>query len=186
MALDIFLERGFEQTTIEAVAAAVGMTKRTIYTKHADKAALFKAAVRRAIVRNIVPQDRLKTLDTGELESTLIAFARMRVANVGTAAGLRLQRILNTESYRFPEIFKWSYEEGAGSAIAYLADLLRRYDNAGAVCLDRPEMAANVFMSMVVSGPVRLIVSGNPPSQHEIDERIEFAVRLFLDGARPR
>ena len=84
------------------------------------------------------------------------------------------------------ENFKWSYENDAASAVVFLADLLRRYDTAGAVCIDRPEMAARVFMSMVVSGPVRPIVSGNPPSQREIDERIDFAVRLFLDGTRPR
>jgi TetR/AcrR family transcriptional repressor of mexJK operon len=29
-ALDMFLDRGYEQTTIEAIAAAVSMTKRTI------------------------------------------------------------------------------------------------------------------------------------------------------------
>ena len=47
-------------------------------------------------------------------------------------------------------------------------------------------MAANVFMSMVVGGPVRIMVSGNPLSQQKIDERVTFAVRLFLDGVRTR
>jgi TetR/AcrR family transcriptional regulator, mexJK operon transcriptional repressor len=39
---------------------------------------------------------------------------------------------------------------------------------------------------MVVSGPVRVIVAGLPLSDREIDERIAFAVKLFLNGARPR
>ena len=108
----------------------------------------------------------------------------MRVGQVMTPAGLTLQRIINTESCRFPQIFNMSYEQGAGPVIAFLAVLLRRHDNAGAVCVDRPEMAANVFMSMVVSGPVRILVSRNPLSQTEIDERMTFAVRLFFDGVR--
>lgn len=185
-ALDMFLEKGFVQTTMEGVAAAVGMTKRTIYARYVDKAALFKATVQRAIERTIVSADTLNALDSGDLEETLTAFARMRVAQVMTPAGLRLQRIINTESYRFPEIFTMSYEQGAGPVIGFLTDLLRRYDSAGAVCVARPDMAANVFMSMVVGGPVRLIVSGNPLSQEEINERIAFSVRLFLDGTRPR
>jgi TetR/AcrR family transcriptional regulator, mexJK operon transcriptional repressor len=41
-------------------------------------------------------------------------------------------------------------------------------------------------MSMVVSGPVRIIVAGGAVSDTEIDERIAYAVRLFLNGARPR
>ncbi len=186
VALDLFLARGFEQTTVEAVAAAVSMTKRTVYARYEDKAALFKAAVRRAILRTQTSPEALAALDTGELESTLVAFAQWRVAHVTKPAGLRLQRILATESYRFPEIFTWSYEDGAGPALAFLTDLLRRHDSAGAVCIDRPELAANVFMSMVIGGPVRIIVSGNSLSQSEIDERIGYAVALFLNGVRPR
>ena len=185
-ALDMFLDRGFVQTTMEGVAAAVGMTKRTVYARYPDKAALFLATVQRAIEQLIVPTDTLRNLDSDTLEHTLTAVAKMRVAQVATPQGLKLQRIINSESYRFPEIFTSSYEQGAGPVIAFLADLLRRHDSAGAVCVAQPEMAATVFMSMVVSGPVRIIVSGNPLSQHEIDDRITFAVGLFLDGVRAR
>lgn len=171
---------------MEGVAAATGMTKRTVYARYADKAALFIATVQRAIERLIVADATLAALETDDLEATLTAVARMRVKQVMTPEGLKLQRIINTQSYRFPQIFMMSYEQGAGPVIAFLADLLRRHDNAGAVCLDQPEMAANIFMSMVVSGPVRIIVSGNPLSQQEIDARIDFSVRLFLNGVRPR
>ena len=185
-ALDIFLNKGFEATTMEGVAAAVGMTKRTVYARYPDKAALFIATVQRAIERLIVSDATLAALETDDLEATLTAVARMRFAQVMTPEGLKLQRIINTQSYRFPQIFMMSYEQGAGPVIAFIADLLRRHDNAGAVCVDQPEMAANIFMSMVVSGPVRIIVSGNPLSQQEIDARIDFSVRLFLNGVRPR
>lgn len=185
-ALDMFLDRGFEQTTMEGLAAAVGMTKRTVYALYEDKSALFIATVQRAIERMIVANTVLRELDTGDLEETLTAVAQMRVAQVMTPAGLKLQRIINTESYRFPEIFTMSYEQGAGTVIAFLADILRHHNSAGAVCVERPDMAANVFMSMVVGGPVRMIVSGNPLNQQEIDDRIRFSIRLFLDGVRPR
>jgi TetR/AcrR family transcriptional regulator, mexJK operon transcriptional repressor len=186
VALELFLDQGYAQTTVEAVAAAVGMTKRTVYARHPDKAALFLAAVRRAIERTQAAPEALAALDTGELESTLIAFARWRVGHVARPEGLRLQRVLATESYRFPEIFTWSFEDGVGPALQFLTAVLEHHTTAGTVCLDRPTMAANTFMSMVVGGPVRIIVSGNPLSQAEIDERISYAVRLFLDGARPR
>lgn len=186
VALDLFLANGFERTTVEAVAAAVNMTKRTVYARYEDKAALFKAAVRRAIERTQTSPEALAALDKGELEPTLVTFAQWRVAHVTNPQGLRLQRILATESYRFPEIFTWSYEDGAGPALAFLVDLLRRHTLAGAVSIDRPEMAANVFMSMVVGGPVRFLVSGNKLSQSDIGERIAYAVALFLNGVLPR
>ncbi len=175
-ALDMFLERGFEQSTMEAIAASVGMTKRTVYARYPDKKALFLATVRRAIERNVVSDASLRALEKGDLGEILAAFARMRVAHVTSPHGLRLQRILNTESYRFPEIFTQSFEVGGGPAIMFLTDLLSRHRVA------RPDMAALAFMSMVISGPVRIIVSGNALSQDEIDDRIGFAVQIFLHG----
>jgi AcrR family transcriptional regulator len=170
----------------EAVAASVGMTKRTVYARYPDKAALFHATVQRAIERSIVPRETLDAIDDGDLEVALVAVARLRVGNVMTPEGLRLQRIINTESYRFPAIFSMAYDQATKPVIDYLAALLRRHDAAGTSRLDRPDMAANVFMSMAVSGPVRIIVSGNALDPRDIEDRIDFAVRLFLDGLRPR
>ena len=68
----------------------------------------------------------------------------------------------------------------------FLAKLLERETRAGRLAIAEPVLAANVFMSMVVGGPVRIIVSGNFLPPKEIDRRIRFAVRLFLDGARRR
>ncbi|MGH3248411.1 MAG: TetR family transcriptional regulator, partial [Trebonia sp.] len=56
-ALDLFLEHGFELTTIEMVATRVSMTRRTVYARYAEKSALFRTAVQRAIERQIVPPD---------------------------------------------------------------------------------------------------------------------------------
>ncbi len=186
VALDHFLDKGYEAATIEAIAGAVGMTKRTVYGLYADKAALFRAAVHRAIEHYSISQERIEATDCGNLEQTLHNIARLRIDLVASAQGMKLQRIINTESYRFPEIFNEVYELGALPTIRFLAQLLGRESAAGRLAIAEPAKAANVFMSMVVSGPVRIIVSGNVLSKAEIDERIAFAVQLFLNGARPR
>jgi TetR/AcrR family transcriptional repressor of mexJK operon len=185
-ALDHFLDKGFEQATIEAIASAAGMTKRTVYARYTDKAALFHAAVSRAIKRLSIPEERILATDSGDLEQTLRNIARLRIDLISTLQGLKLQRIINTESYRFPDIFNEVYEFGALPTIKFLARLLKRETAAGTLAISDPAMAANVFMSMAVSGPVRVIVSGNRLSQAEIDERVAYAVSLFLNGARPR
>ena len=185
-ALDLFLDKGFEQATIEAIAASVGMTKRTVYALYADKAALFKAAVQRSIERQIVPDATLQALDTGDIEATLAAVARLRIAHVMTPAGMKQQRIINTESYRFPEIFTMAYEQSTRPVIQFLAGLLRRETAAGRMAVADPERTANVFMSMVVSGPVRMLVSGNRLTRREIEDRLQFAIGLFLNGVRVR
>lgn len=185
-ALDHFLDKGFEQATIEAIAADVGMTKRTVYNRYADKASLFRAAVHRAIERFTVPEERIRATDCGDLTQTLINIAMLRIDLIASPEGLKLQRIINTESYRFPEIFTESYELGALPTIRFLAALLARETEAGRLAIDDPLMAANVFMSMVVSGPVRFILAASPLPRTLLDKRVAYGVRLFLDGARPR
>ena len=185
-ALDHFLEKGFEQATIEAIAQAVGMTKRTVYAKFADKEALFRAAVNLAVERYWVSPERIAATDCGNIERTLTNIARLRIDEVRTANGLRLQRIIATESYRFPDLYMLAYERGALPAIRFLAQVLARETAAGRLAVAEPEKAANLFMAMVVTGPVRVIVAGQDLPEAEIDERLRYAVDLFLNGARPR
>src|SRR5579863_6357200 len=78
-ALDLFLEHGFELTTIEMIAARISMTKRTVYARYADKASLFRGAVQRAVERQIVPRHVLEGFDKGDLTETLASIARLRI-----------------------------------------------------------------------------------------------------------
>ena len=185
-ALDQFLEDGFERATIEAIASSVGMTKRTVYARHDGKAALFLAAIGRAIERIELPEERLRAALEPDLEATLLTIARLRVAAVTTPAGLRLQRIINMESYRFPEIFTEYYERSARPVVEFVAEIFTQRVREGELELDDPALAANLFMSMVLGGPVRSFMSAVPLPANEMERRLRSAIRLFLDGARRR
>ncbi len=183
-ALEMFLEKGFELTTIDAIALSMRMTKRTIYSRYKDKRALFKAAVQRAVDQWIVPIEVLKAADTDDLKTTLFEIARIRVTNNLSPAGLRLQRIINAESFRFPEILK-SYEDGALLAIAFLAALFRRHEGKELARLDDPEFDAMMFLNMIAASS-RMVVLGKPPDKAAIKKRTRKCVELFLDGLRAR
>ena len=186
VALDIFLERGFEQTTMEEIATHVGMSKRTVYARYDDKGALFKAAVRRAIERYTVPREAVEAVATSDLEETLAAIARQRIANLAKPVATKLQRILSAQSYRFPELFNDAFEEGTGPTVSFLSDLFARYTAAGEIDVTEPRRAATAFLSLVVGGPARVIVSGNRLDRREMETHIRFAVDLFLRGVGRR
>jgi AcrR family transcriptional regulator len=186
VALDIFLERGFEPATMEEIAIQVGMSKRTVYARYEDKAALFKAAVRRAIERFTVPREAVEAVATDDLEETLAAIARLRIANLATPVATKLQRILSAQSYRFPELFNAAFEQGTGPTISFLSDLFVRYSKRREINVTEPQHAATAFLSLVVGGPARVIVSGNKLEATQIEKHIRFAVGLFLNGVRRR
>ena len=185
-ALDIFLERGFEQTTMEEIATDVGMSKRTVYARYEDKGALFKAAVKRAVERFTVPREALEAVATDDLEETLAAIARLRIANIARPVAIKLQRILTAQSYRFPELFNAAFEEGTGPTVSFLSDLFVRYNEQGKINVTQPHRAATAFLSVVVGGPARIIVSGNKLDEAELEKHIRFAVDLFMMGVSRR
>lgn len=186
VALDIFLERGFDQATVDDIVNTVGMSKRTVYARYKDKAALFQAAVRRAIEHYTLSRSALEAVVDDDLETTLTRIAHLRIANVATPIATKLQRILTTESYRFPELINAAFKEGAGPAIDVLCDVFARHTAHGEIAVDEPAHAATAFLSLVVGGPARMIVTGNQLSEKEMSARVRFAVGLFLNGVRVR
>lgn len=185
-ALEVFLANGFERSTIEAIAAAASMAKRTIYGQYPDKDALFEASVQRAVDRWIVPIEALHAVETDDLEETLVAIARMRLESYTSPAGVALQRILNAEGYRFPELYRLAYDQGSMPALLFISDVLHRHSAAGSIAVDDPVLVGTAFLSMVVGGPATGAMWGVTLEPDVLDTRIRSCVRLFLDGVRPR
>ena len=171
---------------MDAIAASTGMAKRTIYGLYPDKAALFRAAVQRAVDRWIVPIEVLYAVETDDLEETLIAIAKMRLESFTSPAGVALQRVLNAEGYRFPDLFRLAYEQGTRPALKFIADVLARHAATGSIEIDDAELLGTAFLSMVVGGPATGAMWGYVLDPGVLHERMRVFVRLFLDGVRPR
>src|SRR5215471_6007964 len=66
-ALALFLERGYEGTTLEAIARAAGTTKASLYARFADKETLFVSVVGWAIGRRDWPMPEPPPPDLDDL-----------------------------------------------------------------------------------------------------------------------
>jgi TetR/AcrR family transcriptional repressor of mexJK operon len=182
-ALDVFLENGFERTSIDAICAAAGMAKRTVYARYGDKETLFRAALTRAIDDWIVPFERLAACETEDLERTLVEIAQILLTNVLSPAGLRLLRLSNAVSVRMPEISAANTRMGTEPTLAYLADLFRRRLLPADAPNTESEQAALAFLHLVVGGPAGSVVWGAVLDDDAISRHTRYSVRLFLYGA---
>jgi TetR/AcrR family transcriptional regulator, mexJK operon transcriptional repressor len=181
-ALDLFLEQGFERTSIDAITASAGMAKRTVYARYGDKETLFKAALKRAIEEWIVPVDRLREAETADFGETLAAIGDILVANLLTPAGLRLLRLTNAVSGQMPEIGAFNVKLGTEPTLAYLADLFRRYLGEEAMAGQRAHLAASAFLNLVVGGPANAAAWGVEADPEEVRTYTRFSVGLMLHG----
>ena len=181
-ALDLFLEKGFEGTTIEAITAAVGMAKRTVYARYGDKETLFRTALQRAIDEWIVPIDELRAAETDDIEQTLHAIGRILVANILSREGLRLMRITNAVSSHMPEIGEYAVRSGTGPTTAFLTELLTRRLPGRFRDPKEASGMAYAFLHLVAGGPANIMAWGVALSAEEIERQTVIGVNLFLHG----
>jgi TetR/AcrR family transcriptional regulator, mexJK operon transcriptional repressor len=182
-AVDLFLQRGFDGTSMDAIAEKARVSKRTLYARHADKAALFNTAMFDLLGRTLIPVETIQ-YEPNDLDSVLHAIARDMVTGVIRPDFLAVYRLVVFEAQRRPEFGRWINEARRRPAVQTIAAILQRHRDE----LRKPdfELAAEQFMSLTVDLALRLGTFGIEPTPEEIEKRLGAAVDLFLNGARRR
>jgi TetR/AcrR family transcriptional regulator, mexJK operon transcriptional repressor len=182
-AADLFLAEGYGSTSIEAVAARAGVSKRTFYDRFDDKAMLFAAVVHR-IIEQARPPPEVPLVVGETLPEMLRHVARLILLAALTPQALALHRLIHAEAVRFPELVRAVASGGGTSdAIALISDLLaRKLPNSNLSGEDRA-FAAQELIYMVVSLPQRRALGfGTPMTPDELASWADKVVRLFLHG----
>lgn len=185
IAAAMFMERGFDATTIDAVAEAASVGKATVYARYRDKAELFAAVLRRQIDRWF-PRDEPAVPTDARLDDVLLDIARRMLATALTPEAVAISRIIMSQAVRFPDLARLVHTEGSQRKVASLSELLRVYAAKGEIAVEDPEMAAELFTSLVIGRQTRLAILGIEVDRAHLDRRLRAAVALFLDGIRPR
>ena len=111
VATELFLTEGYGSTSIEAVAARAGISKRTFYHRFHDKAALFAAVVHR-IIEQIRPPPGVPLLEGATLQEILRRLAGLILRAALSPQAIALHRLVTAESARFPNLIRAVYDEG--------------------------------------------------------------------------
>jgi TetR/AcrR family transcriptional regulator, mexJK operon transcriptional repressor len=184
-ATELFLAEGYGSTTIEAVAARAGISKRTFYDRFEDKAVLFAAVVHR-IIEHIRPPPNVPLLVGATLPDVLRRLAGMILRAALDPQAIALHRLVSAESMRFPELVRAVASDGSThEATTLIADLLARELRPSKLSAEMRAFAATQFIFMVVSLPQRRAMGfGAPMTSAELDAWADKVVGLFLDGCR--
>ncbi|MGH3244640.1 MAG: TetR/AcrR family transcriptional regulator [Trebonia sp.] len=116
-ALGVFLRSGYGGSTVDELAAAAQVTKRTLYAYYGDKAGLFAAMVRDLAAA--------VSLDAASDHDTLETLAARIVSRVHSDELVGLHQLVIAESARFPELALILHTNGDARHIARLAGHLR-------------------------------------------------------------
>jgi AcrR family transcriptional regulator len=213
-ATERFLADGYRATSIEAVAKAARISKRTFYHRFAGKPELFEAVVRRLIDGWRTPFDRTIAAGSaasfgsgpsvsgspsaaalpgipasalaGPLEQRLVAIAHVIVAAALSPDAIALHRLMVSEAPVFPELARVVNQQGHGLGVQLIAGLLAAEAAAGRLVVADPALAAEQFLHLVIGAPQRRALGLDTPlDARGLDRWVRATVALFLEGTAP-
>lgn len=182
-----FLARGFVGASIDAIAAAAGVAKLTVYSHFESKERLFQAIVRARCDAYNAP-DGFEAKLSEPLDRVLGEIGRNFLSLLLADEALRLNRVMVAESVRQPRMAELFYAAGPERLVAHLADHLRKRAQRGDLELDDPREAAEQFLSLV-KGRIqyRALLNLRPrTSRPQAGSQVDAAVRMFLRAYAPR
>jgi TetR/AcrR family transcriptional regulator, mexJK operon transcriptional repressor len=181
----LFLEKGWEATSIDEISRRSGVAKRFIYARYPDKAALFIGAVER-FRSSLMGEIQAFGPLPDEVEEGLYGFARRLLDIALWPDSVALHRLFIAAATHFPDLAKAFVERGRSHGLDEIKSVLAHYAARGAIKLGDPQLAAEQFFILVVGIPQRLalLVGRDPPAEEE--RRLRSGIALFLDGCRAR
>ena len=183
-AADMFFERGYAATSVDAILAKVGGSKRSIYAEFGNKEGLFTALVSHPARYAL---SALEEQDAGygkDIEQHLLIFGRRLMDIYFSPALLGIFRAIMAEGARFPELTRSFYEQGPAHAAIRLSEVLNAAASRNEIAVDDGIMAASHFIGMLRDNLHLSVVLGlRPvPSEAETEKHVVSAVQIFLRG----
>ena len=169
-ALGVFLECGYGASTVDELAAAAQVTKRTLYAYYGDKAGLFAAMVRDLAAA--------VSLDAASDRDTLETLSARIVSRVHSDELVSLHQLVIGESTRFPELAVILHTSGDARHIARLAGHLRAERGLGTAPLAEP------LFSLLLGEKHRRRLLGIDPAPTPAQAAAHAAAALALLGLR--
>jgi AcrR family transcriptional regulator len=167
---ELLTEVGYDQVSVDEIAARAGVHKTTVYRRWSTKPVLIADAVR------VHSDENVPIPDTGTLSGDLQALARSVVANIGSEGGARRSRSIAASAATSHEL-----AEGMHSLWA------ERLASTGLVverAIDRGELPPHSDPNLIIEtliGPlwIRLLLTGEPIT----DDLADRVAELVTAGA---
>ncbi len=179
----LFLSHGYEKTTMDAVAAKAGMSKRTLYTRFPGKADLFEAVVNDVLSRTVRALGEEHTFE-GLLQDNLVAFAENLLKSALVPDVIAVERVVTGEAKQFPELAARLHQRFADYIVDLLSELIAHFEPERKRPRETVRRDAELFLAMVALPPLRraVLFQSKPGLSDEDRAAIARAAEVFAKG----
>lgn len=147
-AADLFLESGYDRTSLARVAERAGVSKATLFKQFPMKSELFEATV---LAAGNTPDGELVDPPSGDFHAGLVTLGMAYAELLARPRMVGLIRLVIAESPRFPELRERTFNFGTLPVLAALKRYFRAENSAGNANIDDPDVAAPQFLGMIAT-----------------------------------
>lgn len=187
-AVEVFLANGFDQTSMDAIAARAGVSKTTVYAHYADKLALFRAVVERSGRSLALQMDETRLRARQDPQERLMELVLIVLEATTAPEFLAFLRVMISESARNPDLVAGSEAAEMVDVIGLMASALEDEANQHGYELSDPRRFATLLLRMAVSGPQldSLLFAGFRPERALLEAHARWVTTIFIHGIEPR
>ena len=157
----LFLEQGYDATSLAAVVKRSGGSLATLYELFGNKQGLLRAIMELRDEQDRCPGYGADCAITAPSEM-LRGYAHRLYAHVTSRRAIALKRIVITEALRDPDFARTLYEDIHLPSVRELARILEQLNTDGRAQVDDPMAAASLFFAIVMSdAQLRCLVEGD-------------------------
>jgi AcrR family transcriptional regulator len=154
-AFRVFADLGYDQASVDAIAADAGVAKATIYNHFGDKESVLREIIGveadRALVDHLAIVERLSDRPD-DLRAALEEVGYQLLSRYFDEKTVMYRRLLAGEIAQFPDLLDVMRGRAADRIMGALADRLARLALAGRLRLTDPDVAADQFWALL-AGP---------------------------------
>ena len=183
----LFLEHGFDGTSMDAIATHAGVSKLTVYSHFTDKEYLFTEAVREKCAEQM-PTELFDVDVCGSLRDRLIAIAQAFFSLVTSEASISLHRLLTTGAGGSAKLAQKFWEAGPEALQGEFASFLNREVAAGHLAIVDVERAAEQFFCLLKGDLHARQLCGCADvslDQATVDVHLQATVDMFMRAYAP-
>jgi len=182
----LFLRHGYAGTTMEEIAAAAGLTKRTVYNNYGGKDALFREIVAdvlayaEAFARGL-HEEFTVGVTAANLRATLDDLARRLALGIVRPEVIALRRLLIGEARAFPGLGAEYFDRAPGQVLEALASGFARLGRRGVLRVGDGRRAAAQFAYLVAGEALdRAMLVGTTPPKAAVIAAAREGVETFV------
>ena len=146
-AVQVFIEWGYDNASMDQIAEAAGVSKRTVYNHFLNKENLFQEVVAKFLaeqqVLKQIPYDPSRTI-----EDQLRAFANAELFLINSPSRLGLSRVLTSVFIRDIDYARTTRAKYASPHEPFIGWLIAAHED-NKLHVDDPPLAARVFYAMI-------------------------------------